>query len=106
MSKELRQLEPQCVWNKFADLNEVPRPSKKEERVIKFMLDFGKSLGLETFSDKVGNVIIRKPATAGMEDRKKVTLQSHLDMVHQKNADTIKPRFNKVQTEDKNVYRW
>ncbi len=88
MSKEVRQLEPQCVWNKFADLNEVPRPSKKEERVIKFMLDFGKSLGLETFSDKVGNVIIRKPATAGMEDRKKVTLQSHLDMVHQKNADT------------------
>ena len=53
------------------------------------MLDFGKALGLETFSDAVGNVIIRKPATPGMEDRKKVTLQSHLDMVHQKNADTV-----------------
>ena len=88
MSQEVRQLQPSVVWNKFADLNEVPRPSKKEERVIQFMLDFGNSLGLETFSDKVGNVIIRKPATAGMEDRKKVTLQSHLDMVHQKNADT------------------
>ncbi|MBD0778731.1 aminoacyl-histidine dipeptidase [Maribacter sp. ANRC-HE7] len=88
MSQEVRQLEPQCVWNKFADLNEVPRPSKKEGRVIQFMLDFGTSLGLETFSDSVGNVIIRKPATVGMEDRKKITLQSHLDMVHQKNADT------------------
>ncbi len=88
MNKEVRQLEPKVVWNKFADLNEVPRPSKKEERVIQFMLDFGKSLGLETFSDAVGNVIIRKSATAGMEDRKKITLQSHLDMVHQKNADT------------------
>lgn len=88
MSKEVRQLEPKQVWNKFADLNEVPRPSKKEEKVIQFMLDFGNSLGLETFSDAVGNVIIRKPATTGMEDRKKITLQSHLDMVHQKNADT------------------
>lgn len=88
MSKEVRQLEPKVIWNKFSDLNEVPRPSKKEERVIQFMLDFGKSLGLETFSDAVGNVIIRKSATTGMEDRKKITLQSHLDMVHQKNADT------------------
>jgi dipeptidase D len=88
MSQEIRQLEPSVIWNKFADLNEVPRPSKKEERVIRFMLDFGNSLGLETFSDAVGNVIIRKPATVGMEGRKKVTLQSHLDMVHQKNTDT------------------
>ena len=88
MSKEVRQLEPKVIWNKFADLNAVPRPSKKEKRVIQFMMDFGKSLGLETFSDAVGNVIIRKSATAGMEDRKKITLQSHLDMVHQKNADT------------------
>jgi dipeptidase D len=88
MSKEVRELEPKVIWNKFSDLNEVPRPSKKEERVIQFMLDFGKSLGLETFSDAVGNVIIRKSATTGMEDRKKITLQSHLDMVHQKNADT------------------
>ncbi len=89
MSKEVRHLEPTNVWNKFADLNAVPRPSKKEERVIQFMMDFGTSLGLETFKDEVGNVIIRKPATSGMEDRKMVTLQSHLDMVHQKNTDTV-----------------
>ena len=88
MNEAIRKLEPNAVWNKFADLNAVPRPSKKEERVIKFMMDFGKSLSLETEKDEVGNVIIRKPASKGMEDRKMVTLQSHLDMVHQKNADT------------------
>ncbi|MBE15302.1 MAG: cytosol nonspecific dipeptidase, partial [Cytophagaceae bacterium] len=85
---EVRALAPQALWNKFADLNAVPRPSKKEERVIAFMKDFGKNLGLETFEDEVGNVIIRKPATQGMEDRKMVVMQSHLDMVHQKNAAT------------------
>lgn len=88
MNKEIRNLEPRNIWNKFADLNEVPRPSKHEERVIAFMMEFGKALGLETYKDKVGNVIIKKPATKGMEDRKTVILQSHLDMVHQKNADT------------------
>lgn len=85
MSTEVRALIPEAIWNKFADLNAVPRPSKKEERVIQFMVDFGTSLYLETITDAVGNVIIRKNATAGMEDRKCVTLQSHLDMVHQKN---------------------
>ncbi len=88
MNKEIRQLEPKAVWNKFADLNAVPRPSKKEERVIQFMLNYGTSLKLETFKDIVGNVIIRKPATKGLETKKMITLQSHLDMVHQKNADT------------------
>ncbi|WP_347374434.1 aminoacyl-histidine dipeptidase [Aequorivita sp. Q41] len=88
MNEEIRNLEPKALWNKFADLNAVPRPSKKEERVIAFMKDFGKNLGLETIEDEVGNVIIRKPATTGMEDRKMVVLQSHLDMVHQKNNDT------------------
>ena len=88
MSQVVSELTPQSVWQNFSDLNAVPRPSKKEERVIQFMLDFGKNLGLETFKDKVGNVIIRKPASEGMEDRKTVVLQSHLDMVHQKNADT------------------
>ncbi|MGS2763735.1 aminoacyl-histidine dipeptidase [Sinomicrobium sp. M5D2P9] len=88
MNSEIRSLEPSVVWNRFADLNAVPRASKKEERVIAFMLDFGKKLGLETLRDKTGNVIIRKPATPGMENRKMVVLQSHLDMVHQKNADT------------------
>ena len=89
MSSEVRALSPKAVWKNFADLNAVPRPSKKEERVIAFMIDFGKSLKLETFTDSVGNVIIRKPASKGMENRKCVTLQSHLDMVHQKNNDTV-----------------
>ena len=88
MSSEIRELQPRALWNKFADLNAVPRPSKKEERVIAFMKDFGNSLGLETIEDSVGNVIIRKPATKGMEDRKAIVMQSHLDMVHQKNTDT------------------
>ena len=85
----VRELEPINVWNHFADLNAVPRPSKKEERVIAFIQNFGEKLGLETYTDKVGNVIIKKPATAGMENRQTVILQSHLDMVHQKNADTL-----------------
>ncbi|MEZ0007768.1 dipeptidase D [Flavobacterium sp. 28YEA47A] len=89
MSQEIRNLEPKALWNKFADLNAVPRPSKKEERVIAFMKDFGKKLGLETIEDEVGNVIIKKPATAGMENRKTIVMQSHLDMVHQKNNDTV-----------------
>ena len=89
MSQEIRNLEPKELWNKFADLNAVPRPSKKEERVIAFMKKFGEDLGLETLVDEVGNVIIKKPATSGMEDRKVIVMQSHLDMVHQKNADTI-----------------
>ncbi|WP_298239145.1 aminoacyl-histidine dipeptidase [uncultured Algibacter sp.] len=88
MNSEIRQLEPKALWNKFADLNAVPRPSKKEERVIAFMKDFGENLGLKTIEDEVGNVIIKKPATAGMEDRTIVVMQSHLDMVHQKNGDT------------------
>ena len=89
MSNELRKLEPICLWNKFADLNGVPRPSKKEERIIEFIKAFGDSLGLETFEDQIRNVIIRKPATPGMENRKSIVLQSHLDMVHQKNNDTV-----------------
>ena len=89
MSQEIRNLEPKALWNKFADLNAVPRPSKKEERVIEFMKNFGNSLGLETFEDEIRNVIIRKPATPGMENRKPIVMQGHLDMVHQKNADTV-----------------
>jgi dipeptidase D len=85
----IRNLEPTALWNHFADLNAVPRPSKKEERVVEFMMNFGKSLGLETIKDSIDNVIIKKPATSGMENRQTVVLQSHLDMVHQKNGDTI-----------------
>lgn len=89
MNSEIRNLEPKTVWNNFADLNAVPRPSKKEERVIAFMVEFGKKLNLETIVDPVGNVIIKKPATSGMENKKTVVMQSHLDMVHQKNSDTL-----------------
>lgn len=88
MNEEIRGLEPKQVWNNFADLNAVPRASKKEEQVIAFMKKFGEDLGLETKVDDVGNVLIRKPATKGLENKKMLVLQSHLDMVHQKNNDT------------------
>lgn len=83
----LTNIEPQIIWKNFSALNAVPRPSKKEEKVIGFIKNFGENLGLETRVDEVGNVIIKKPATSGMEDRKTIVLQSHLDMVCQKNAD-------------------
>jgi len=88
MNEAIRQLEPKSIWGYFADLNAVPRPSKKEQRVIAFIKQFGESLNLPTYVDEVGNVIIKKPASKGMEGRKTVVLQSHLDMVHQKNSDT------------------
>jgi dipeptidase D len=84
----VRNLEPKVLWNHFAEINAIPRASKKEEQIIAYMVSFGKNLGLETIVDPVGNVIIRKPATPGMGNRKAVVLQSHLDMVHQKNEDT------------------
>ena len=89
MSQEVRNLEPNALWNKFADLNAVPRPSKKEDRVIEFIKSFGNRLGLETFEDEIRNVFIRKPATPGMENRKPIVMQAHLDMVHQKNNATV-----------------
>lgn len=84
---DIRQLQPQALWNNFADINAIPRASKHEEAICQFMLDFGKKLQLQTFQDETGNVIIRKPATKGLEDRETILLQSHVDMVHQKNAD-------------------
>lgn len=88
MNANLNGLAPVALWQNFAALNAVPRASKKEEAVIQFMMDFGNSLNLHTIKDDIGNVIIKKPATAGMENKETVCLQSHLDMVHQKNADT------------------
>ena len=88
MNDEIRDLQPKALWHNFADLNEVPRASKKEDRVIEFIKNFGENLGLDTQVDETGNVVIRKPATTGLEDRKTIVLQSHLDMVHQKNNDT------------------
>jgi dipeptidase D len=88
MNEAIRQLEPTALWQHFADLNAVPRPSKKEERVIQFIKSFGEGLQLPTSVDEVGNVLIKKPATKGMEAKTTVVMQSHLDMVHQKNNDT------------------
>ena len=88
MSKEIINLEPKAVWENFYQLTQVPRPSKHEEKIQDFMVKYGKSLGLETEKDAVGNVVIRKPATPGMENRKGIVMQGHLDMVPQKNNDT------------------
>ena len=80
-------LQPQSVFKCFAQVNQIPRPSKQEEKMIAFLLDFGRNLGLDTKRDEAGNVIIRKPATPGMEDRQTIVLQSHMDMVCEKNRD-------------------
>ena len=83
------QLAPQNVWKHFYSLTRIPRPSGHVEQVTEFLVNFGKELGLESFTDEVGNVIIRKPATPGMENRRGVILQAHMDMVPQKNNDTV-----------------
>lgn len=85
MSQAIRNLEPKALWNFFADINAVPRASKKEERIVAHMVAFGEKLGLETKVDGAQNVLIKKVATQGMEHRKTLVLQAHLDMVHQKN---------------------
>ncbi|MBQ8674439.1 MAG: aminoacyl-histidine dipeptidase [Bacteroides sp.] len=82
-------LAPQNVWKHFYSLTRIPRPSGHMEKITEFLVGFGKELGLESFVDEVGNVIIRKPATPGMENRKGVILQAHMDMVPQKNNDTV-----------------
>jgi len=84
---DIRKLEPKPLWNYFHEITQIPHPSKKEKKIIEYMLEFGKKNNLETVVDKVGNVIIRKPATKGMEKRKCVIFQTHLDMVPQKNSD-------------------
>ena len=83
------QLAPQNVWKHFYSLTRIPRPSGHVEQVTEFLVNFGKGLGLESLVDEAGNVIIRKPATPGMENRKGVILQAHMDMVPQKNNDTV-----------------
>ncbi len=89
MSNDILQLNPKALWKNFHSLTQIPRPSKKEEKIREFIYNFGKNLGLETMVDEVGNVIIRKPATPGMENRKGVIMQGHLDMVPQKNSDKV-----------------
>lgn len=92
-------LQPQSVFKCFAQVNQIPRPSKHEEKMIEFLLDFGQKLNLDTRRDETGNVIIRKPAAPGMEDRQTIVLQSHMDMVCEKNRD-LEFDFNKdaIQT--------
>lgn len=87
MSNSIANLDPKILWKHFYSLTQIPRPSKHEQAAVDFVVKFGKDLGLETIVDEVGNVIIRKPATPGMENRKGIILQGHLDMVPQKNSD-------------------
>lgn len=86
---KLSNLEPKAVWENFEKICNIPHPSKKEEKIIAFMKKFGEDLGLKTMVDEVGNVIIKKPATPGYENRKGIILQCHLDMVPQKNSDKV-----------------
>ena len=87
MSQKLEDLQPQVLWKHFNDLCAIPRPSKKEGKAAEFVKEFAIAQGLDYTVDVTGNVIIRKPASAGMEDRPGVILQAHLDMVPQKNSD-------------------
>lgn len=87
--QDILSLKPASVWGHFHSLTQIPRPSGHMGPVTKFLVDFGEKLGLDTKVDSIGNVIIRKPATPGMEDRKGVILQAHMDMVPQKNNDTV-----------------
>ena len=84
---EKNELKPACVFEQFAKINQIPRPSKHEEKMIEFLKEFGESRNLDTHVDETGNVIIRKPATSGYEDRETIILQSHFDMVCDKLVD-------------------
>ena len=100
----IRKLEPKSVWNNFYSLTQIPRPSGHTQKVAKFLVQWAKDRGLEAFQDECGNVIIRKPATPGMEDRKGIVLQAHMDMVPQKNNDK-KHDFTKDPIETRIVHQ-
>src|SRR5574344_536907 len=85
---EIKNLEPQCIWSNFDALTQIPRPSGHLEKVQQFLLDFAKRVGVEAFKDSANNIVMRKPATPGMENRKTVILQGHIDMVPQKAKDS------------------
>ncbi len=89
MNTDILKLQPAIVWQYFKEILEIPRPSKKEEKIISYLLKFGNEQNLETNQDEIGNVLIRKPATPGMENLKSVVLQSHIDMVCEKNSDKV-----------------
>ncbi len=84
---QIKDIQPTEVWSVFDQMLQIPRPSRHEEKIQEWAVKFGEDLGLETIKDAVGNVIIKKPATPGMENRKTVVIQGHLDMVPQKNSD-------------------
>ena len=84
----IKELEPKIVWNNFYNLTQIPRPSKHEGKVIEYLYNWGVSHGFETIRDKGGNIIIRVPATPGMENRRGVIIQGHMDMVPQKTSDS------------------
>jgi len=86
---EIRNLEPQSLWGYFDDLCKIPRPSKKEEKVIAFLMDWAKQHNIEAVKDEVGNILMKKPATPGMGNKKTIIMQSHMDMVCEKNNDTV-----------------
>ncbi len=85
----MKNLEPKGLWESFYSLTQIPRPSGHCKEVAAFLVNYGKSLGLETLQDEIGNVLIRKPASAGMEGHPGVILQGHMDMVPQKNSDKV-----------------
>ena len=85
----MKNLEPKGLWESFYSLTQIPRPSGKRKEIAEFLVNYGKSLGLETLQDEIGNVLIRKPASAGMENHPGVILQGHMDMVPQKNSDRV-----------------
>ena len=85
----MKNLEPQGLWSSFYSLTQIPRPSGKRKEIADFLVNYGKSLGLETLQDEIGNVLIRKPASPGMENHPGVILQGHMDMVPQKNSDKV-----------------
>ncbi len=86
---DIKNLEPKELWGYFSEICQIPHPSKKEHNMIEYVQNFGKSQGLETITDETGNVIIKKKASPGMENRKTVVLQAHLDMVPQKNSEKV-----------------
>ena len=86
---EIKDLQPSAVWQNFYKLTQVPRPSNHEEKAREFMMNWAKENNIEAFMDEAGNIIMRKPATPGMENCKGVILQGHLDMVPQKNEETV-----------------
>lgn len=85
---EIKNLNPQCVWKNFHALTQIPRPSGHLEKIQQFLLDFGKEAGVEVFKDEADNIVMRKPASPGMENRKGVILQAHMDMVPQKTPES------------------